>query len=74
MLRILALAEVQGVPVTGGFESANLQVMAGHIHDGMLEVHGAHVAIKARFATPPEFKDGKLQVPDAPGLGFSLKA
>jgi L-rhamnonate dehydratase len=48
-------------------------VMAGHAHGGMLEVHGAHVAIKARFATHPEFCDGKLHVPDAPGLGFSLK-
>ncbi len=75
MLRILALAEAHGVPVTGagGFESANLPVMAGHAHGGMLEVHGAHVAIKARFATHPEFKDGKLQVPDVPGLGFTLK-
>jgi L-alanine-DL-glutamate epimerase-like enolase superfamily enzyme len=75
MLRILALAEAHGVPVTGagGFESANLPVMAGHAHGGMLEVHGAHVALKARFATHPAFKDGMLQVPDAPGLGFSLK-
>ncbi len=75
MLRILALAEAHGVPVTGagGFESANLPVMAGHSHGGMLEVHGAHVALKARFATHPEFADGKLRVPEAPGLGFSLK-
>lgn len=76
MLRILALAEAHGVPVTGagGFESANLPVMAGHAHGGMLEVHGAHVALKARFASHAEFKGGKLYVPDAPGLGFSLKA
>ncbi len=75
MLRILALAEAHGVPVTGagGFESANLPVMAGHAHGGMLEVHGAHAAIKTRFATHPEFKDGALQVPPAPGLGFSLQ-
>ncbi len=75
MLRILALAEAHGVPVTGagGFESANLPAMAGHAHGGMLEVHGAHVAIKARFAVHPEFRDGKLHVPDVPGLGFSLK-
>lgn len=75
MLRILALAEAHGVPVTGagGFEAANLPVMAGHAHGGMLEVHGAHAAIKARFATHPEFSDGKLVVPSAPGLGFSLK-
>lgn len=75
MLRILALAEAHGVPVTGagGFESANLPVMAGHNHGGMLEVHGAHAAIKARFATHPEFRGGKLHVPDAPGLGFTLR-
>jgi L-rhamnonate dehydratase len=75
MLRILALAEAHGVPVAGagGFESANLPVMAGHNHGGMLEVHGAHAAIKARFATHPEFRGGKLTVPAAPGLGFSLK-
>ena len=75
MLRIMALAEAHGVPVTGagGFEAANLPVMAGHAHGGMLEVHGAHVALRERFATHPEFRDGKLHVSDAPGLGFALK-
>ena len=75
MLRILALAEAHGVPVTGagGFEAANLPVMAGHAHGGMLEVHGAHSAIKARFATHPEFCNGTLLVPATAGLGFSLK-
>jgi L-rhamnonate dehydratase len=75
MLRIMALAEAHDVPVTGagGFEAANLPVMAGHAHGGMLEVHGAHVALKARYATHPAFSGGKLQVPVAPGLGFSLK-
>ena len=75
MLRILALAEAHGVPVTGagGFEAANLPVMAGHSHGGMLEVHGAHVALKARFASHAEFRDGKLHVPEVAGLGFSLK-
>ncbi|MBY0271166.1 MAG: mandelate racemase/muconate lactonizing enzyme family protein [Burkholderiales bacterium] len=75
MLRILALAEAHGIPVTGagGFEAANLPVMAGHAHGGMLEVHGAHVALRARFATEPGFRDGRLQVPAVPGLGFSLK-
>jgi L-alanine-DL-glutamate epimerase-like enolase superfamily enzyme len=75
MLRILALAEAHGVPVTGagGFEAANLPVMAGHAHGGMLEVHGAHIAIKARFATHPEFCNGNLRVPATAGLGFSFK-
>lgn len=74
MLRILAMAEAHGVPVTGagGYEAANLPAMAGHAHGGMLEVHGAHAALRTRFATHPEFRDGLLHVPDTPGLGFSL--
>lgn len=75
MLRILALAEAHGVPVTGagGYEAANLPAMAGHTHGGMLEVHGAHAALRTRFATHPEFKDGQLHTAAAAGLGFSLK-
>ena len=75
MLRILALAEAHGVPVTGagGYEAANLPAMAGHAHGGMLEVHGAHAALRTRFATHPEFRDGRIHVSTAPGLGFSLK-
>ena len=75
MLRILALAEAHGVPVTGagGYEAANLPAMAGHTHGGMLEVHGAHAALRTRFATHPEFRDGQIHVSAAPGLGFSLK-
>jgi L-alanine-DL-glutamate epimerase-like enolase superfamily enzyme len=38
----------------------------------MLEVHGAHAALRDRFATHPTFVAGMLRVPDAPGLGFSL--
>lgn len=74
MLRILALAEAHGVPVTGagGYEAANLPAMAGHTHGGMLEVHGAHAALRTRFASHPQFRDGLLHVPATPGLGFSL--
>jgi L-alanine-DL-glutamate epimerase-like enolase superfamily enzyme len=46
--------------------------MAGHPHGGMLEVHGAHAALRDRFAAHPTFRDGRLQVPDVPGLGFVL--
>jgi L-rhamnonate dehydratase len=75
MLRILALAEAHGAPVTGagGFEAANLPAMAGHAHGGMLEVHGAHGALRERFASEPEFSKGLLHVPAAAGLGFSLR-
>lgn len=75
MLRIIALAEAHGVPVTGagGYEAANLPAMAGHAHGGMLEVHGAHAALRTRFATHPEFRDGRIHVAATPGLGFTLK-
>jgi L-rhamnonate dehydratase len=75
MLRVLALAEAHGVAVTGagGFEAANLPAMAGHAHGGMLEVHGAHGALRERFASEPQFSKGLLHVPTAAGLGFSLK-
>jgi L-alanine-DL-glutamate epimerase-like enolase superfamily enzyme len=75
MLRILALAEAHGVPVTGagGLEAANLPAMAGHAHGGMLEVHGAHAALRDRFAAHPTLSNGRLVVPDAPGLGFTLR-
>jgi L-alanine-DL-glutamate epimerase-like enolase superfamily enzyme len=75
MLRILAMAEAHGIPVTGagGYEAANLPAMAGHAHGGMLEVHGAHAALRTRFATHPDFREGSLHVADAPGLGFSLR-
>jgi L-alanine-DL-glutamate epimerase-like enolase superfamily enzyme len=38
----------------------------------MLEVHGAHAALRARFAHHPHYRDGWLHVPEAPGLGFAL--
>ena len=74
MLRILAMAEAHGVPVAGagGFEAANLPAMAGHAHGGALEVHGAHAALRDRFATHPACRDGRLLVSDAPGLGLAL--
>lgn len=75
MLRVLALAEAHGVALTGagGFEAANLPAMAGHAYGGMLEVHGAHGALRERFASEPQFSKGLLHVPTAAGLGFSLK-
>ena len=39
----------------------------------MLEVHGAHAALRTRFASEPAFREGQLLVPAAPGLGFSLR-
>jgi L-rhamnonate dehydratase len=74
MLRIMAMAEAHGVPVTGagGFEAASLPAMAGHAHGGMLEVHGAHAALRDRFAHHPPVDRGRILVPETPGLGFGL--
>lgn len=74
MLRILSLAEVYNIPVigAGGFEAANLPVMAGHSYGGMLEVHNAHHAIKKRFETHPKFINGQLITSELPGIGFSF--
>lgn len=74
MLRILAMAEAHGVPVTGagGFEAASLPAMAGHAHGGMLEVHGAHAALRDRFAHHPPVEHGRIRVPETRGLGFGL--
>jgi L-alanine-DL-glutamate epimerase-like enolase superfamily enzyme len=76
MLRIMAMAEAHGVPVTGagGFEAANLPAMAGHAHGGMLEIHGAHGALRDRFAAHPRAEAGRLLVPPTPGLGFAMAA
>ncbi len=74
MLRIMAMAEAHSVPVTGagGFEAASLPAMAGHAHGGMLEVHGAHAALRDRFAHHPQVERGRILVPETPGLGIGL--
>ncbi|MBR0665984.1 mandelate racemase/muconate lactonizing enzyme family protein [Roseomonas hellenica] len=75
MLRILALAEAHGVPVAGagGWEMANLPVMAGHAHGGMLEIHGAHAALRDLLAEEAVPEAGLLHAPERPGLGFAFR-
>jgi hypothetical protein len=38
----------------------------------VLEVHGAHAALRARFAHHPEYRDGWINVPARAGVGFAL--
>lgn len=75
MLRILALAEAHGVPVAGagGWEMANLPVMAGHAHGGMLEIHSAHAGIRELLAEEAVQEAGLLHAPERPGLGFAFR-
>jgi L-alanine-DL-glutamate epimerase-like enolase superfamily enzyme len=75
MLRVLALAEAHGVPVShaGGWDIANAAVMAGHAHGGLLEMHGAQLALRARLAEDMVPKRGIMAMPDRPGIGFSFR-
>ena len=74
-LRVLALAEAHGVPVShaGGWDIANAAVMAGHAHGGMLEMHGAQLALRSRLAEDMVPEGGVLALPDRPGIGFAFR-
>lgn len=74
MLRILALAEAHGTPVAhaGGWDIANAAVMAGHAAGGLLEMHGAQHALRARLTEDMVPAAGLMQMPDRPGIGFAF--
>lgn len=74
MLRVLALAEAHGVPVShaGGWDIANAAVMAGHAHGGLLEMHGAQTALRARLAEDMVPSAGVMALPERPGIGFAF--
>jgi L-alanine-DL-glutamate epimerase-like enolase superfamily enzyme len=74
MLRILALAEAHATPVAhaGGWDIANAAVMAGHAGGGMLEMHGAQAALRARLAEDLTAEGGIMQMPERPGIGFAF--
>jgi L-alanine-DL-glutamate epimerase-like enolase superfamily enzyme len=75
MLRVLALAEAHGVPVShaGGWDIANAAVMAGHAHGGLLEMHGAQLALRARLAEDMVPEGGAMALPERPGIGFAFR-
>jgi len=74
MLRVLALAEAHGTPVShaGGWDIANAAVMAGHTQGGLLEMHGAQLALRQRLAEDMTPTDGFMHLPDRPGIGFAF--
>jgi len=76
MSRVLALAEAHGVPVShaGGWDIANAAVMAGHAHGGLLEMHGAQLALRARLSEDLTPQAGMMHLPDRPGIGFAFHA
>jgi L-rhamnonate dehydratase len=74
-LRVLALAEAHGVPVShaGGWDIANAAVMAGHAHGGLLEMHGAQLALRARLSEDLEPEAGVMHLAERPGIGFAFR-
>jgi L-alanine-DL-glutamate epimerase-like enolase superfamily enzyme len=75
MMRVLALAEAHGVPVShaGGWDIANAAVMAGHAHGGLLEMHGAQLALRARLMEDLVPEAGVMRLPERPGIGFAFQ-
>jgi L-alanine-DL-glutamate epimerase-like enolase superfamily enzyme len=76
MLRIMALAEAHDTPVAhaGGWDIANAAVLAGHAHGGLLEMHGAQLALRARLEEDMVPEGGRMALPDRPGIGFRFRA
>ncbi|ETW11489.1 mandelate racemase/muconate lactonizing protein [Roseivivax marinus] len=55
-----------------GWDTVNLHWMCGALGDGAVELHRAHDRIaRLLLGRPPQATQGKLRVPDAPGLGFA---
>ena len=75
MQRILALAEAHGTPVAhaGGWDIANAAAMAGHAAGGLLEMHGAQLALRARLSEDMVPEGGLMRMPDRPGIGFAFR-
>jgi L-alanine-DL-glutamate epimerase-like enolase superfamily enzyme len=75
LLRILALAEAHATPVAhaGGWDIANAAVMAGHASGGMLEMHGAQLALRARLVEDLTPEGGVMNMPNRPGIGFAFR-
>nr|WP_245185615.1 mandelate racemase/muconate lactonizing enzyme family protein [Falsiroseomonas frigidaquae] len=74
-LRILALAEAHGTPVAhaGGWDIANAALMAGHAQGGLLEMHGAQLALRQRLSEDLVPEGGVMNLPDRPGIGFAFR-
>jgi D-galactarolactone cycloisomerase len=77
--KICAVAEAFGVPVSphnyssGICSAATLQLMAATPGTGPLEWDTVNSSIVAElFVEPPVVRDGKVQVPQLPGLGVHL--
>ena len=73
MLKIAGMAQAFNVPIDNGgaWPFHNMHLHAGVANGGMVEYHYVAVLVlKAIFDGLPEPRDGWLDLPDSPGLGF----
>ena len=73
VLKVAGMAAAFNMPIDNGgaFPFHNMHLHAGVMNGGMVEYH--HVSVeccKAFFKDLPEPKDGWLDLPETPGLGF----
>lgn len=67
-----AAGEGCAVSPAGGWDIVNLQWMCGAMTDGSVELHRAQARIaRLLMERPPEMTDGRLVVPEGPGLGLN---
>ncbi|MCC3747553.1 mandelate racemase/muconate lactonizing enzyme family protein [Rouxiella badensis] len=74
-LRAASLARSFGVPIDNGgtFPFQNMHLHAGVANGGMVEWHVVVIDIcRKLFKGLPDWDNGKLTLPTAPGLGFEL--
>ena len=73
--KIAALANSFNISVDNGgaWPYANMHLQAGVSNGGLVEYHASSVAVCQQIYTNlPEVKDGYIQLPEAPGLGYDL--
>jgi L-alanine-DL-glutamate epimerase-like enolase superfamily enzyme len=76
-LKIAALAAAFGLPIdnAGGYALFNMHLHAGLANGGRVEWHTNAVALERTLYTQRfELQQGRLVLPEAPGVGFELNA
>lgn len=74
-LKVAALARSFAMPIDngGGYAEYNMHLHAGAANGGAVEWHLGSVALgQVLYDRLPDFQGDRLQLPETPGLGFSL--
>ncbi len=72
-LKVAHMAQAFNLPLAngGGWPIFNMHLLAGVMNGGPVEFHyGMWMTGKRFFVGTPDPKDGRLEIPDRPGLGF----